>query len=499
MPSKASIEAQRTERQANEAALLDALANLGGQRVKQDSLKFHGTEFIVPKTMGIDDAIEFLREWREAQAAEMVYTKTFRYRPHDGAHALNSALIKIFGTAGISKPVWSFFEGRLPDQISIPTGVDTSVQVPWGDVRIPMLDGVLHIGAQRHKEYGNLFHLRVTAPKMFAAHVEGLFVAVEDELKHYSIYRGKAIDGQPDPEFVDLRGVDPNQVIYADEVMAQLEANVWSLIQYTDIQRKLGLPLKRAVLVHGPFGTGKTLAGYRTGQIAGENGWTFIYCRPTKDNIGYVMSTARLYQPCVVFVEDVDTLASGVEGADPVTQMLDILDGINAKGTEIMLVLTTNYADRIHKGMLRPGRLDSVIEIGALDVHGMQRMVENIVPQKMIDADGLDYEAMHDAMEGYLPAFVREVIDRAIRYALVRNEGERPTSLETEDFVLAAKGLRPQWERMNGAGEGGGAPTLDDQFRDMVANVINDTAVVEPTDPEAAFALKVVEDNNHTD
>ena len=63
--------------------------------------------------------------------------------------------------------------------------------------------------------------------------------------------------------------------------------------------------------------------------------------------------------------------------------------------------------------MLRPGRLDSIIEISSLDTNGIARMIQSVVPEKMIDAENLDYEAIHEAMEGYLPAFVKEVIDRA--------------------------------------------------------------------------------------
>ncbi|NIS12736.1 MAG: AAA family ATPase, partial [Thermoplasmata archaeon] len=88
----------------------------------------------------------------------------------------------------------------------------------------------------------------------------------------------------------------------------------------------------------------------------------FIQCRPGIDNVYDAMKTARLYQPAVVFYEDVDTIAQGdqTQGHVAVTQLLDIFDGLTAKSTKILAILTTNHPEKIHKGMVRPGRLDAV-------------------------------------------------------------------------------------------------------------------------------------------
>jgi hypothetical protein len=94
------------------------------------------------------------------------------------------------------------------------------------------------------------------------------------------------------------------------------------------------MPLKRAILFEGDYGTGKTLAAFLTAQIATANGWSFHYCRPGRDNIATVMKTARLYQPAVVFFEDVDTIAEGGD-ADDVSQLLDIFDGNHREGHRV--------------------------------------------------------------------------------------------------------------------------------------------------------------------
>src|SRR5262245_54811598 len=165
------------------------------------------------------------------------------------------------------------------------------------------------------------------------------------------------------------------------------------------------IPRKRAILLEGPYGTGKTLAAYLTAQIAESHGWTFIYCRPSRDDLGQVMGLARLYQPAVVFFEDIDVMAAGGD-VDAVTRLLDMFDGIQAKGTEIVAVLTTNHKERIHKAMVRPGRMDAMVHIGALDRHGIERLIRVTVPEEILAVD--DYDAVYRSMEGFLPAFAKE-------------------------------------------------------------------------------------------
>ncbi len=266
--------------------------------------------------------------------------------------------------------------------------------------------------------------------------------------------------------------------------MTQLNANVWSLLEHTDAMREQGLPLKRSVLLEGPYGTGKTLAAFLTAQRAVANNWTFIFVRPNKDNLNDAMATAQLYQPSVVFFEDIDTTGSPDTNA---SELLDVFDGIQAKGTEILAVLTTNHADRIHKGLVRPGRLDAVIHIGALDQAGIERLIYSIVPSRQLPKN-LDMDSIYESMEGYMPAFVKEAIDRAIRYNLARNEGKF-TQLSSDDFVQAGNGLRDQLNLMEGAREEFVQPTLDATLRAAVRNELGNFKIV--TSPET---MKLAED-----
>lgn len=457
------------QEQASEKRLLATLAELGGKRVTDDDIVFEGTKIVLPNTMTPRSAIKFLTQHIEQQEEVTQFSRVMNYRPWDGAHAMQSALKKVFGTTGIAKATYSFFGKNPPQVITIDVGVNQQAQVPWGQIEFPILNATLYLGQSNHPEFGPLFSLTVECPRKFGGHVEGLFKAIENELREHSIYRGKSFNGATMPQFIDPYSVNRKKVVYNDDVERQLEANIWGVLRHTEVQRKAGLPLKRAVLLSGPYGTGKSMAAALTGQVAVENGWTFVQCRPGKDNLAEVMQTALLYQPAVVFYEDVDTIAQGGD-PDQVSQLLDLFDGITAKGTELIVVMTTNHAELIHKGMVRPGRLDAVIKIEALNHQGVENLIKATVPQYLMGEE-LDYELIGKAMEGFLPAFIKEAIDRAVRYNIARTNGQ-PEKLTTDDFVDAALGLRPQLDLMNGAGEG----TRPDSLTVAMTNVAKEAA-----------------------
>lgn len=455
--------ASQSEQSKIEERIRASLAALGGASFGDEDIIFQGKKLVIPEKMGLQDTIDFIEKRIAEEEQKTYYERTFPYRPMDGAYCTWKALTEHFGSVSHrSQTVQTMFGPKKapPAMIDIPVGPNKTEQVPWGNFEIPFLPGlVLELGQRDDPEFGALFHIQGQGPKKYRYEVEGIFKLVALALEEKSIYRGQAVNGKEIPDFIDLSGVDPAKVTYSEEVLAQLSANVWSLIRHSQAFRDEGLPLKRAVLMHGPYGTGKTLAAMLTAQECVRHEWTFLYARPGRDNLVSVMQTARLYQPACVFFEDMDMVADpDKQEGDDITRLLDLFDGFTAKNTEIQVILTTNHVDKIHKGMTRPGRLDAVIEIGALDKNGVERLIRAVVPTDQLAAN-IDFEpivaAMSDQTTGepdFMPAFVREAADRTRRYAITRNNGKTDSlELTTEDFVHAAHGLRPQLELMKEA------------------------------------------------
>lgn len=478
MQQQRTEEANRmTQAEASKVAILGLLGALGGLTVTDDSIEFKGSKIILPEQYEgrIPQAIDYLDRYYKSQEKKYGFNKTFNYRPWDGAHAFQMVMKELFGTTGIGKnvPPTFFSPERPPQTLTIATGLGTTEQVPWGEVDFPQLEATFQIGFKNDPEKGRLFHLGVEAPKKYRKHVEGFYQKVELYLQEHSIYKGKAITGAENPDYLDTSRVDPDKVVYSEEIMRLLEQNLWGRIKYADSLREMSIPLKRAVLLEGPYGTGKSLAGMLTAQEAERSGWTYILCRPGVDDLFDTLKTAQLYAPAVVWFEDIDVVASNGD-PEKISKLLDLLDGVQGKGVEVIAGFTTNFVARLQKGVLRPGRIDSIIHIGELDAAGFKKLIGQLVKPEFLG--DVDYDQVQKAFVGFLPAFVTEAINGALAVSLTRNGGRKNgIKITTDDLVDSALGLRRQLDLMNGANEGDARPTMQSVFKDTVIDILNKT------------------------
>jgi transitional endoplasmic reticulum ATPase len=464
-----------SEQEQNSKRILAALDALGGQTVGDDSLVFTGQQFILPSAMegNLRGAIRYLEDWDEQQNTEFSFSRTYHNRPFDGAAAFERAMKRVFGTSGVGRATFSLFGSNPPQYRTIASGPNSTMQVPFGTVEFSPIQAEFELDYTRDSEYGVVFQLSVTAPRRQRRRIEGFFAVVEDELEKNSIYKGHAITSDTlEPKFLDVSKVDTRKVIYKREVMTQLDVNMWAPLKYTAALRSAGVPLKRAVLVEGPNGTGKTLSGLLTAQIAEQNGWTFILVRAGEDPLE-ALKTARVYAPAVVWVEDLDVIASAESTSDrkKISKVLDVLDGLQGKGSEVMAGFTTNFVEKLDKSVLRPGRLDAVIHIAELDAEGYERLIRALTPEHLLDPD-VDMTAVTAAFEGFLPAFAAEAAQRAMRYSIARNSGEAGI-ITTSDLVDAARGMKDHLDLMDRAQHtGSDVVTLEDKVFEVVTDAL---------------------------
>jgi transitional endoplasmic reticulum ATPase len=444
---------KRTEQEELRDTVLERLSELGSLSVSEEAIQYEGTRIVLPQVMegNLDSALEYLKDVRDAEEEEMRFGRTYDYRPNDGYAAFQRAMNRVFGTSGVGKAVWTMFGKELPELISIPVGPGKTMQVPQGRVMFTPLNAtfVLHPAMSAS---GIVFRLDVIGPKKYRRHIEGFMDVIADELKERSIYRGKAITADdPSPEFLDPYLVDAAKVVYAQDALTQLDANLWTVLDHADRLRSLRVPLKRAVLLSGEYGTGKTLTGSLTAQHAVEAGWTFVLVKPGEDPYA-ALRTAALYAPAVVWIEDLDVLAQNKDRGE-LGRLLDALDGVSVKGTEVIAGFTTNFPESIDKAVLRPGRIDALIHIAGLDRPGFEALVRSRIPEGLLDGS-VNFDLVAESMHDYVPAFAVEAAERALRYSMSRNEGV-PGVISTQDLVDAADGLRPQYDLMKDASEAG--------------------------------------------
>jgi len=166
-----------------------------------------------------------------------------------------------------------------------------------------------------------------------------------------------------------------------------------------------GLKKRSGILFYGPPGTGKTLLAK---AIATEFSLNFfsvkgpellnMYIGESEANVRRVFQRARDARPCVVFFDELDSVAPkrGNQGDSGgvmdriVSQLLAELDGMsdgdpeNGGGTGVFVIGATNRPDLLDQALLRPGRFDKMLYLGISDTHDKQLKILEALTRKYV-------------------------------------------------------------------------------------------------------------------
>jgi transitional endoplasmic reticulum ATPase len=223
-------------------------------------------------------------------------------------------------------------------------------------------------------------------------------------------------------------------------VMDQFVVNVLTPIVRADECREYGVPLKRGILMEGPYGTGKTLAAYVAAAAAVASGATFIYLERA-DELEEAIRLAHQYGRVVIFSEDIDRVVTG-ERSIEMDDILNVIDGIDSKNTEVMVVLTTNHVENINRAMLRPGRLDAVISVRPPDAAAAAKLVK-LYGRGLID-EKADLTEVGEMLKGNIPAVIREVVERSKMSRISRIHRGEKFVVDEADLLRAAASMKTQ-------------------------------------------------------
>jgi hypothetical protein len=436
---------------------------------KDDDIRFEGRAFVFPERYAgnLKGLLTDVTRYVTSQEEEVFVERTFDYRPMDGAYATYNCLKEYFGYSQ-SKARQGPFGPVPPSELTIPIGYHRgkliSETVPWGDMVLPGLPNSTLTLTQDRSPRGMLFKLIARVRKADKVYVDGFYTAVQDFLENHSIYRGKAFNGAM--EFFDTDLVRPEMFVYSEQVWADAETNVLSPIRDRNMISKEGLSLKRVTLLEGPFGTGKSGLGRIAAKVAVANGVTALLCKPGVDDPLDLLQTAMLYMPAFVFIEDIDIIAAERD-ASVVTRILDVFDGPTTKNLPITVVLTTNHVETIHKGMMRSGRIDAVMHIGEMDRPGVETLARLVIGDKL--DDDIDFDAVYERTSGFMPAYVKEALERAVRYTIARTG--KAGNISGPDLIHALNSLRAQYDLQEKASDTREMlPPLDRVMTQMIAD-----------------------------
>ena len=431
-----------------------------------DILLEHGGErFQIPEGMELDDAERFIRKRREENEQEVNIHEVIHCFPLDGAVALAKVLKKRFGWTNLVPRDMGFFGIQRPTLVGVEISHDDTLQIPWGDMRVPKIEGVLATGFEMANGLP-VFCLRGTVKRKDEKKVSVLAKQIRQEVKTSSIYRGKAVkinlrdsDGDrindfgPEfaPRFIDLTKIKIDEIVYSAETGLQLQVNLFNPIEHTDRCRKNNVPLKRGILLAGPYGTGKTLTADMAALKCAANGWTFIYLEDARD-LDVALGFANLYAPCVLFAEDVDKAVPNGTRDVNTDKLFNAMCGVEGKSREVMTILTTNNLTAIHPGFMRPGRIDTVVHVTPPDLGAIVQLVEmygrDSDGNTLLMASKSDIEESFKGIVGVNAAFIREAVERAKLAAVANQDGDK-LKIKGEDLSTAVKTLVPHIKHLH--------------------------------------------------
>ena len=234
-------------------------------------------------------------------------------------------------------------------------------------------------------------------------------------------------DGKNKVTFKDVAG--------ADEEKQELEEIVEFLKDPAKFTR-LGAKIPHGVLLVGPPGTGKTLLAK---AVAGEAGVPFysisgsdfveMYVGVGASRVRDLFETARKSPASIVFIDEIDAVGrhrgAGLGGGhdereQTLNQLLVEMDGFGSHDG-IIVMAATNRPDILDPALLRPGRFDREITVGAPDIKGRVEILRVHARNKPLE-NGVDLETVGKKTAGFTGADLANLLNEAALLAARRNK-----------------------------------------------------------------------------
>ena len=271
-----------------------------------------------------------------------------------------------------------------------------------------------------------------------------LEIAVEKSVS----YRGKILSLESNDSYFGqstgitvhrLKTVARDEVILPAGTLELLDRNIIGFCRRRGRLAEHGLSTKKGILFYGPPGTGKTHTIHYLAEAL-EGHTLFLV---TAEQIGLLdeyMNLARLLQPSVLVLEDIDLIAEdrelpGQHCAQPLLhRLLNEMDGLRPD-VEVLFILTTNRPESLERALAsRPGRIDQAIEFPLPDAEGRAKLVR-LYAAGLPLADGV-VETTVRRTEKVSASFIKELMRRAAQFRIERDEQAELVALEDVENAL---------------------------------------------------------------
>ena len=212
----------------------------------------------------------------------------------------------------------------------------------------------------------------------------------------------------------------------ADEEKAEL-VEIVDFLRNPGKFNALGARIPKGVLLVGPPGTGKTLLAKATAGEAGVpfysiSGSDFIelYVGVGASRVRDLFEKAKKTAPSIIFIDEIDAVGrqrgAGLGGGQDereqtLNQLLVEMDGFGAN-EGVIVMAATNRADILDKALLRAGRFDRQIYVGAPDIKGREEVLKVHFKGKPMGPD-IDLKTIARSTPGFTGADLENLVNEA--------------------------------------------------------------------------------------
>ena len=259
------------------------------------------------------------------------------------------------------------------------------------------------------------------------------------------------IVGKPTVTWKDIGGLDKQ----VEEIKEVVELP----LKKPELFKKVGIKPPKGILLYGPPGTGKTLLAKAVAESTDSTFIEIVAAELVQKFIGEgaklvkeIFEMARNKAPAIIFIDELDALAAkrmeiGTSGEREVNrtfmQLLAELDGFKPLD-KVKIIGATNRKDILDPAIIRPGRLDRLINVPVPNKEGKIEIFK-IHSKDMNIEKGLDIKSLVERMENFSGAEIHAVCTEAGYFAIRNNR----TNVTKEDLLKAIEKVK-QGEKLEG-------------------------------------------------
>jgi len=251
---------------------------------------------------------------------------------------------------------------------------------------------------------------------------------------------------------VETPNIGWNDIGGIERVKQELKEAVEWPLKFPGSFTRMGIRPPRGILLYGPPGTGKTLLAK---AVAKESEANFIQVKgpsllsmwvgKSEEGVRKIFERARQVSPCVVFFDEIDSLAGkrGYDNGTKVTervlnQMLSEMDGLEELNN-VIVIGATNRPDMLDSALMRPGRFDRIVYVDVPDEEGRLSILK--IHTKNMPLDNVNLNDIAKETDGFTGADLEALTREAAMLAL--REDIENKNVSKKHFEKAMDKVRP--------------------------------------------------------